>query len=478
MTLSIEPLKRDGETGAGTPPSVFRPITPSRGRTACASNTSPWGGFAPGAWQYFDTTGYKDLTFAVYNESLGDNLWLVAQDSTGTATPRPIGLADYTETKSIPQGRWTWIRIPIADMLLGTNPILEDVAIQSGNAGAVVYFDQIEFRPNVSFYDGAQQAKGPSILTYNWSSTLSQIDSGGGDNYLHVTATGPWAGVQLQEQSTGRNVNGLGIPSGDFGGLSLVFRTSEVGQYLNVSLISETNVVLGTVRVDETYIPTMLGSITPGKWYRVLIPLSDFHFGSAKLGAVAIESGVAKNFDVDDVVLVEKLMFPNPAVHLVSGYYFGKFWDAYCSSYMKLHAGADYQASTSNPIFAAARGVVLKKNEQFADEAHTISWGWAVVIGHEDSFATSYLHLDNTLDAQGNPVISEGQMVAKGTFLGYPKYLSYSLGGTHLHFGTRIGTFEQHVSQAGALPAGACTIDGYLYPAFPGGFVDPERMDW
>lgn len=443
-----------------------------------------WGGFSAGAgdddpnldWnQSFPTVGYKHLTFAVYNETLGSDLWLYAQNPTGTITNPKLRLADYAETKSIPQGVWTWIRIPVADLRLGTDPRIMQVAIQSGFANSVVHFDDIGFKANVIFYEGVRLAKGPSILLYYWNllSAPAQLDFGGGDYYLEVRPAATWGGIQFQQQSTARNVNGLGIPSSDYGGLSLLFKKTALAQQIHVTLVNEAGAVVGSVNVDDSYLPTTLRPMVSDKWYRVLIPISDFFSGTANLVAVVVESNTANTFYVDDVVLVQKLGWPmrdyphSPDIINHDGGDFGDYWLNSCGGLTKLHSGTDYGdgVTQGRSVYAAARGIVKTVNEQ--TDPYGGSWGHAIVIQHESDFTSSYLHQ--------TPIVVQNQEVQKGDILGYTKNI---VGGSHLHFGLRITKYDFSVSQAGALPQTPCVINGTLYPAFPSYFLDSEKMDW
>jgi murein DD-endopeptidase MepM/ murein hydrolase activator NlpD len=187
-------------------------------------------------------------------------------------------------------------------------------------------------------------------------------------------------------------------------------------------------------------------------------------------------SGINKSYeaakirDLDDVRLIQKLAWAIPGVtRSVTGYFFGEHWlNGYCSFHKKLHVGNDYtdNASEGRPIHATSRGFV----KQIANQG---GWGYAVILQHEDKFTTSYLHLNF-------PSVSVGQEVQRGTLLGTTKFLVDEAGNhiSHLHFGMRVADFNNPVSQAGALPEAACTINGTLYPGFPAFFLDSQSMNW
>lgn len=439
--------------------------------SARAVYNAQWGGFSAGAgndnpdenWnQSFPTVGYKHLTFAVYNETLGDDLWLYAQSPSGAITNPKLRLADYAETKSIPQGVWTWIRIPVADLRLGTDPRITQVAIQSGYANSIVHFDDIGFKANVTFYEGVRLAKGPSILLYYWNllSQPAQLDFGGGDYYLEVRPATTWGGIQLQQQSTARNVNGLGISSVNYGGLSLLFKKTTSTQEIHVSLVNENGIIVGSVNVNAAYLPTTLQPMVAGKWYRVLIPISHFFSGTVNIAGVVVESSTADVFYIDDVVLVQKLdwvMKDYPKE--VSGYRFGDLWNEPhdCPGYQKFHVGVDYRTlDTPRKIYAPSRGYVKETGVQG-------SAGGFIILQHEADMTTTYLHTD--------PIsgVSVGIEVQRGAQIG----TSATISGRHLHFNLRIKSYDGN-TQNGALPM--TRSSGCDYPGFPAYFIDPEMI--
>lgn len=418
-----------------------------------------WAGFGLGTPQNFSTVGYRHLYFAMYSELANNNLWVYARRSSDGAT-QYVQVSHYTETLTIPSGKWIWVRIPISDFGLGGEPTISDFGFQSGNAGSVIYFDEITFGASANFYEGVKAEKGPGVQLYYWSATWTQPYSGE-DYWLQVTPTGTWGGIQLQQRSM------AGIASSDYGALTVVFKYTGSSQTLYVGLIDGGGQTVGAiVPISDYYIPDTL-TMQPNVWYRVSIPLSDFLSVCTTLSGVFFQSSTAQTFYVDDVRLIQKFAWVIPGVDReVTGYYFGEFWDKYCSgsSYRYLHVGNDYtdEASSGRSVYAASRGIVKQVYEQ-VDPVYG-SWGFVVVIQHETSLTTNYNHLNSSN-------VSVGQEVQRGTLLGTTKYLSE---GSHLHFGLRVSNYDTSTSQKGALPEVAC--DGF--PTFPSSFIDSQMMNW
>ncbi len=431
--------------------------------------SNAWSGFAPGAWNSFDTTGFTTLMLGVYNAVDGDDLWLFAKTSSGIIS-NALRLADYTTQGALVIGKWTWIGIPLADLGLGNNPTLSYFAIESGKANALVYFDDIRFGTNIRFYEGlqgfgpvVQEVKAaPSMYMWPWNATVNQPSSNG-DYWLDINPTGSWSGIQLQ---------GVGAwnDSSKYGGLSIAFQKTSSSQRLYVSLVNSAYQVIRRVELSDTYLPPLLRPMKANKWYRVVIPISQFFTGWQSIGGVIVEADIAARYLVDDVVLVQKLGWPIKGItRSVTGFHFGENWIHGCSSYRKLHSGNDYTdaANQGRQIYAASRGFVKQVIYQK-------DWGYAVVVQHEGGFTTSYLHLNL-------PSVTQEQEVQRGTPLGTTIYLEDDKGNpiSHLHFGLRIADFNNTVSQAGALPEVTCTDpSGVTYPAFPASFIDSEEMDW
>lgn len=151
---------------------------------------------------------------------------------------------------------------------------------------------------------------------------------------------------------------------------------------------------------------------------------------------------IAKKFDVDPAVIVE---FPGnklqPGADLVVGTYLfvpggrlpipeltpglatGRLrWPArgrITDRYRPGHPGIDIAANHGVPIYAADGGVV---RSAFWNG----NYGNQVVINHGNGIVTSYSHLSSF-------AVGAGQLVAKGSIIGYNGSTGYSTG-PHLHF--------------------------------------------
>jgi murein DD-endopeptidase MepM/ murein hydrolase activator NlpD len=86
--------------------------------------------------------------------------------------------------------------------------------------------------------------------------------------------------------------------------------------------------------------------------------------------------------------------------------------------------------SPTAPIVAVAAGRVT-----FAGGTYCCSYGYHVIIEHEDGLSTLYGHLSEVL-------VQEGETLAKGQVLGNGGASGYSLNGSHLHFEVRRGSGE------------------------------------
>jgi murein DD-endopeptidase MepM/ murein hydrolase activator NlpD len=447
-----------------TPPITFRGT-----KAAKVVYTTAMGVFKPVASAGFKTTGYKHLIFAVYNYSNADDLWLVAQTTGGTLGTY-LRVADYTDIGGAYQGRWSWVRIPISHLGLGSTPTLSFFSVASGKANATAYFDDVGFAASSVLYEGINKtntSNGPGIQRWYWNGTISTPYLTDGSYYIKVTPTNSWAGVQFQQRVGD-------LVTTDYGSLAIRFRQEESLAYqrLHVTLTDRNGSAMGaTVVLDQQYLPSTI-TFEAGSWYHVSIPMSHFGISSPWLGGVVIESNSAYRFWIDDVRFVQKLSWMIPGVSRnVGGYRFGDHWlNGYCSTYRKLHTGNDYSDGTGgtggHEVRTASRGFVKQKREQFDDTGS--SWGYAVVIQHENGLTTSSLHLNP-------PNVNVGDEVQRGTYLGTTKYLP---SGPHLHFGVRLKDYDITFSQAGALPEMSCAIGSTTYPAFSDGFINSEHMDW
>ena len=112
-----------------------------------------------------------------------------------------------------------------------------------------------------------------------------------------------------------------------------------------------------------------------------------------------------------------------PIPELIPGYATGRLvWPARgrrTDSYRPGHPGIDIAANHGVPILAADGGVV---RSAFWNG----NYGNQVVINHRNGFVTSYSHLSSF-------AVGAGQLVAKGSVIGYNGSTGYSTG-PHLHF--------------------------------------------
>lgn len=88
----------------------------------------------------------------------------------------------------------------------------------------------------------------------------------------------------------------------------------------------------------------------------------------------------------------------------------------------RMHTGLDIAADTSTPVSAARSGYII-----FAGWLG--SYGYAVIIEHNQGYSTLYAHLSDY-------VVAKGEYVAAGSLLGYVGSTGLSTG-PHLHFEIR-----------------------------------------
>ncbi|MCI5728844.1 MAG: M23 family metallopeptidase [Clostridia bacterium] len=100
----------------------------------------------------------------------------------------------------------------------------------------------------------------------------------------------------------------------------------------------------------------------------------------------------------------------------------------------RVHRGIDIVGAGiyGAPIVAAQSGTVITA---YTSDTWGYGWGYHVMIGHSDGYATQYAHMSRV-------VVKKGQYVQKGQVIGYVGNTGDSYG-AHLHFelwsnGTRI----------------------------------------
>ena len=89
---------------------------------------------------------------------------------------------------------------------------------------------------------------------------------------------------------------------------------------------------------------------------------------------------------------------------------------------VRTHYGLDFQAGMSQPIVAAADGIVLRAGRM-------TGYGWAVIISHGDGFTTLYAH-------QSELRVETGDTVSGGDVIGLVGTSGWSTG-PHLHWELR-----------------------------------------
>ncbi len=100
------------------------------------------------------------------------------------------------------------------------------------------------------------------------------------------------------------------------------------------------------------------------------------------------------------------------------------------------HKGLDIAGNWGTPVVAAESGTVIAANDY---DSWGMSWGYYVLIYHNDTFTTRYAHLSSL-------VVSEGQYVEQGTIIGYEGDTG-NVTGPHLHYevymyGTRVDPMQ------------------------------------
>lgn len=100
---------------------------------------------------------------------------------------------------------------------------------------------------------------------------------------------------------------------------------------------------------------------------------------------------------------------------------FGPRWGGF-------HSGLDIASPMYTPVLAAAAGQVVLAGRPY------LAWGDTavmVIVAHGSSFATLYVHLDETR----LPPVTVGQRVTAGTVIGYVGMTGWTTG-PHVHFMT------------------------------------------
>jgi|CXWL01.1.fsa_nt_gi hypothetical protein len=432
------------------------PATAFRGtKSAKVEFTSSMGVFKPVATGGFKTLGYKHLIFAVYNQSNADDLWLVAQNTNGVLG-KYLKVADYADKWNLPQGKWSWVRIPINDLGLSYDPTISFFSVASGKAGSVAYFDDVGFAASSVLYEGMKDSSyAPGIQLWHWNGIITEYSSS-----VVMTTSSAWGGMQFQHRVANLNTS-------DYGAVAIRIKTADLNKpnQFGVNLTDKNGATIGkAIILDKSRLPALV-DVTKNDWFHFTIKMSEFGVSSATpVGGLIIWAAEPTKFEIDDVRFVQKLNWVMDIARSINDLY-GSHWQSeFCDSpkYRKLHNGVDYAAAGGQKVYSASRGVVKQVHNQSG------GWGYAVVIQHESGFTTSYLHLDTP------SVTGDSGEVQKGALLGK----TAAIAGPHLHFGLRVADYDGINSQAGMMPEKSCTIGGTNYPAFPANFLDSKQIDW
>lgn len=410
----------------------------------------------------FSTKGYKDITFAVFNLKNANDLWFVSQRTDGTLGTY-LKVTDYADKWDLPQGKWSWVRIPISHLGLGVDPALSFFSVASGKAGSIAYFDDVGFAASSVLYEGARDfSYAPGMQLWHWNGTLTKSIRTYGNNYsIRMKTSSPWGGVQFQHRIAN-------LKTSDYGAVSVRIKTADLSKanQFKINLTDNKGKVIGLgVPLNKTKLPTMIDD-TQNDYYHFTIDMADFGISSASIGGLIVWAAEPSTFQIDDIRLIPKLKWVMKRAKQMGtnhdGRYYGDHWqNEYCDTapYPKLHNGNDYVATAGDEVLSAARGVVVQKRELSG------GWGYVVVIQHESSLTTSYLHLES-------PYVNVNDEVQQGTPIGKIAPIK----GAHLHFGVRSTNFDEIFSQAGMMPEKECKIKGITYPTFPGHFLDSEKI--
>jgi hypothetical protein len=436
---------------------------------------SAWSGFAPGAWQGFQTAGYRELTFVVGNVSSGDDLWFSAADAANNLGNQ-LELKYYTPEGSFPEGEWVRVRVPISELGLGSNPTLSYVAIQSGKPNAVVVYDWMQFEANTTLISGPSTPSARQSHVWNWGSDVDIFTSGG---TVQVDVTDEWGGVQFHDV-----VGGGTMPSSAYGLVTILFGKEDPSQEVSVFLVDQNNDIVGSpVSIDDYYTSGSSEGL-----YNLIIPLEDFGAGVVNIGGIVLSADKEGTFFIEQVKFIEGLGFPlsgkTPLTADISSVMDHSMTDIFCpdgvvtayneeqgsslygasswsfsqgcgtlrgfkqqngqtfslnghysSDYLFYdgHPGIDYPASIGTPVYATASGRISASDCPANNGYYCLtgSGHYGVLkIDHStqnQGLTTSYNHLQSV--ASGLVV---GSYVVKGQIIGYAGDIG-APGAPHLH---------------------------------------------
>lgn len=267
-----------------------------------------WSGVNFNTGAGFDTAGWKNITLAVRNWQSGQGLYMYTMDGLGRKSA-VVSLAEHSDVWYFPGAQWKWLRIPIAKL----NPpgsVITGIFIESESASEV-HFDRVRFESRVTLYEGIRNQRGPTNMLWNWGGTVSET-YGGEDGSLSANFSQSWGGLQFEIHYHSK------FWTSDYGLFTALVKTNASGQDMYVYLIDDATgqpvlpaVRMGEFVVDEGY---TRGVYTPGRWQRVLIPMSELLKGRngahVRIGSVMFENAVPGNVLLDDIAFLEAFQFP------------------------------------------------------------------------------------------------------------------------------------------------------------------------
>jgi hypothetical protein len=349
------------------------------------------------------------------------------------------------------------VSIPIGNLLSSGRTPLSGALFDSDQKG-VVYFDDIQLEPPTpglfTLYDDHLHVQVNRWGNTQLSATFS--DPFAGKNAIKAEFPAAWEGFSLRQAES--------VSTDDYGALTFAVKGNQSGQDLYVYAVDEDENLVGTAVRASDY---LYGGVLPLDWQVAWIPLRDLMPGGSDFNGIAVEPNVAGTVWLDEVKVVEHLVWPLPgvAVRLTGNgaYLFGSEWEvagSKCNGLWKWHVGIDYssnQAAGETVIAAHSGTVEIHPDSQLDD------WGWhATIKSNGNAFTTSYTHLTRPYTfVNGEKVwLSNGMRVEKGAVIGETASIA---SGPHLDFAVRVGEYDLYKSIRGAYPRTPC---GGL-PAFP-----------
>lgn len=370
----------------GATVTVVKPptrINAFRGKySAKVEFNSSMGVFKTVATGGFNTSGYRHLTFAVYNERDANDLWFAAQSKDGVLG-KYLKVSDYADKFDLPQGKWSWISIPVSHMGLGSSPSISFFSVASGSAGSRAYFDDVGFSTSTILYEGrVNDSYGPGIQLWHWDGIISKsIDS------LTMTTTKAWGGLQFQRRVAD-------LRARDYGAVALRIKSDDIAKphQFRIYLTDKKGKPIGnSISLDSSYLKEEFIKVLKKDWLQFTIKISEFELppASIPIGGIIIRAVEPTKFQVDDVRFVRKLNWVMEIDREVSGFKFGEQWlkdddvMGYCNENPKLHVGNDYNdgVDSGRSIYAASQGVVKLVQE-------------AVLESHGDMLSSSSMRVD------------------------------------------------------------------------------------